>query len=102
MCIRDRGYTYTRAEEVSPLTSSQNTSNWNNTLIFNANENVAYNSRYAIKDRFTGTLEWKRDFFGDNTTRVGLFYEGRSGRPYSYISVSYTHLDVYKRQLRRR
>lgn len=79
------GYTYTRAEEVSPLTSSQNTSNWNNTLIFNANENVAYNSRYAIKDRFTGTLEWKRDFFGDNTTRVGLFYEGRSGRPYSYI-----------------
>ncbi|MCE7031787.1 TonB-dependent receptor [Lysobacter sp. GX 14042] len=79
------GYTYTQAEEVSPLTSSQNTSNWNNTLVYNANENVAYDSRYAIKDRVTGTLEWKHNFFGDNATRVGLFYEGRSGRPYSYI-----------------
>ena len=79
------GYTYTKSKEVSPLTSSQNTSNWNNTLIFNANEDVAYDSRYAIKDRITGTLEWKHNFFGDNATRVGLFYEGRSGRPYSYI-----------------
>ncbi|MCL7714199.1 TonB-dependent receptor [Stenotrophomonas mori] len=79
------GYTYTTAKEVSPLTSSQNTSNWGNTLIYQANENVDYNSRYAIKDRVTGTLEWKHNFFGDNTTRVGLFYEGRSGRPYSYI-----------------
>ncbi|KRG66446.1 Oar protein [Stenotrophomonas terrae] len=79
------GYTYTKAKEVSSLTSSQNTSNWNNTLIFNANENVAYDSRYAIKDRVTGTLEWKHAFFGDYSTRVGLFYEGRSGRPFSYI-----------------
>ncbi len=79
------GYTYTQAKEVSPLTSSQNTSNWNNTLIFNSNDDVAYNSRYAMKDRVTGTVEWKHNFFGDNATRVGLFYEGRSGRPYSYI-----------------
>ena len=79
------GYTYTRADEVSPLTSSQNTSNWNNTLVFNANENVDYRSRYAIKDRLTGTLEWKHAFFGDYATRAGLFYEGRTGRPYSYI-----------------
>ncbi len=79
------GYTYTAAEEVSPLTSSQNTSNWNNTLIFNANEDVAYRSRYAIKDRVTGTLEWKHAFFGSYATRAGLFYEGRTGRPYSYI-----------------
>ena len=79
------GYTYTAAKEVSPLTSSQNTSNWNNTLSFNSNDNVAYDSRYAIKDRLTGTLEWKHAFFGDYATRVGMFYEGRSGRPYSYI-----------------
>ena len=79
------GYTFTQAKEVSPLTSSQNTSNWGNTLIQNANENVAYDSRYAIKDRVTGVLEWKHNFFGDYATRVGMFYEGRSGRPYSYI-----------------
>jgi len=79
------GYTYTEAKEVSPLTSSQNTSNWNNTMVFNSNEEVAYDSRYAIKDRVTGTVEWKHNFFGDNATRIGLFYEGRSGRPFSYI-----------------
>lgn len=78
-------YTHTSATEVSPLTSSQNTSNWRNTLIGTVNENRAYNSRYAIKDRFTGTLNWQHAFFGDNKTKVGVFYEGRSGRPYSYI-----------------
>ena len=78
-------YTFTTATEVSSLTSSQNTSNWANTLIGTANENVAYNSRYAIRDRFTSTLTWEHAFFGDNKTRVGMFYEGRSGRPYSYI-----------------
>lgn len=78
-------YTRTNAWEVSPLTSSQNTSNWNNTLIFNTNENVARRSRYALRDRVSATLEFKKAFFGDYNTRVGLFYEGRSGRPYSYI-----------------
>ncbi len=78
-------YTHTVATEVSPLTSSQNTSNWGNTLAFQANEEVAYNSRYALRDRFTGTMQWKHNFFGNNATRAGLFYEGRTGRPFSYI-----------------
>ena len=78
-------YTYTRATEVSPMTSSQNTSNWGNTPIFSVNENVAYDSRYAIKDRISGQLHWQKAFFGDYKTRVSAFYEGRSGRPFSYI-----------------
>ncbi|ODU46144.1 MAG: Oar protein [Lysobacteraceae bacterium SCN 69-48] len=78
-------YTYTAAEEVSPLTSSQNTSNWGGTLIGTVNEDVAYNSRYAIKDRFAGQLHWQHAFFGDYKTKVSMFYEGRSGRPFSYI-----------------
>ncbi|MGV8932657.1 MAG: TonB-dependent receptor [Luteimonas sp.] len=86
-------YTHTTASEVSPLTSSQNTSNWGNTLIGTANENASYNSRYAIKDRFTGTLNWQHKFFGDNKTSVGVFYEGRSGRPFSYIFFNDTNGD---------
>ena len=78
-------YTHTQATEVSPLTSSQNTSNWNGSPVFNANENVAYKSRYAIRDRFTGTFNWQHAFFGDYKTEVGVFYEGRSGRPYSLV-----------------
>ncbi|MGN7725881.1 TonB-dependent receptor [Luteimonas sp. 22616] len=78
-------YTHTSAKEVSPLTSSQNTSNWGNTLIGTSNEEISYNSRYAIQDRLTATLNWQHNFFGDNKTSIGVFYEGRSGRPYSYI-----------------
>lgn len=79
------GYTYTDATEFSPATSSQNSSNWNNTLVFNSNDPVGYDSRYAIRDRFTAALTWQKAFFGDNMTTAGLFYEGRSGRPFSYI-----------------
>ncbi|MCX7563938.1 TonB-dependent receptor [Xanthomonadaceae bacterium XH05] len=79
------GYTFTDATQVSPMASSQNTSNWNGTTIYQVNENVAYNSRYAIRDRFTGVLTYSNEFFGDNTTTFGLFYEGRSGLPFSYI-----------------
>ncbi|TGV50823.1 hypothetical protein EN803_40795, partial [Mesorhizobium sp. M2D.F.Ca.ET.160.01.1.1] len=31
---------------------------------------------------------WKHKFFGDYETKVGLVYEGRSGRPYSYVYVN--------------
>lgn len=78
-------YTYTEATDVSPMTSSTNSSNWGNTLIGSMNEDVAYDSRYAIKDRITGTLSWRHNFFENYETRVSMFYEGRSGRPFSYI-----------------
>lgn len=79
------GYSYTRAKEVSPLTSSVSNSNWNSVSVFNPNEEVAANSAYLVKDRFVGQLTWERAFFGDNKTTVGLFYEGRAGKPYSWI-----------------
>lgn len=79
------GYTFTAAQEVNPLTSSQNTSNWNNNLVFNANVDSLDNSRYAIRDRFTGALTFQKAFFGNNKTTASLFYEGRSGRPFSYV-----------------
>ena len=79
------GYTYTDATEVSGLTSSTAGSGWNYNYVFDANENAESTSRYEIKDRIVGTLNWKHAFFGDYETRVGLFYEGRSGRPFSYV-----------------
>ena len=82
------GYTYTHATEVGPLTSSTASSGWGYQYGFNANEERETISRYQIRDRFTGTLNWKHKFFGDYETRVGLVYEGRSGRPYSYVFVN--------------
>ncbi|WP_457095707.1 TonB-dependent receptor [Lysobacter sp. P5_B9] len=77
-------YTYTNANEVSPLTSSTSSSQLGNTSIFQANEEVNSTSSYEIKNRFLGTASWKHAFFGDNDTIVSMVYEGRSGRPYSY------------------
>lgn len=79
------GYTYTHATEVSGLTSSTVTSNWGYQPRFDANEVVASRSRYEIRNRITGQLTWKHNFFGNYRTQIGLVYEGRSGRPFSYI-----------------
>ena len=77
-------YTYTKATEVSPLTSSTSSSQLGNVAVFQANEEVAATSNYEIRNRFTAAVNWKHAFFGDNNTSIGLFYEGRTGRPYSY------------------
>ncbi len=79
------GYSYTRATEVSPLTSSVANSNWNSVSVFQTNEEVEANSAYLVKDRIIGQLNWSRALFGDYKTTVGLFYEGRSGKPYSWV-----------------
>jgi hypothetical protein len=77
-------YTYTNATEVSPLTSSTSGSQWGNINTFNPNEEVTARSSYEIRDRFTAAVTWKHAFFGNYNTNVSMFYEGRSGRPYSY------------------
>lgn len=77
-------YTYTNANEVSPLTSSTSGSQLGNVAVFQSNEEVSATSSYEIKNRFTAAISWKHAFFGDYNTSVSMFYEGRSGRPYSY------------------
>jgi hypothetical protein len=77
-------YTYTDATEVSNLSSSTSNSNWGARAIFNPNENVAANSSYMVKDRINASVIWEKAFFGTYKTTVGMFYEGRSGKPYSW------------------
>jgi outer membrane receptor protein involved in Fe transport len=82
------GYTYTHATEVGPLTSSTASSGWGYQYGFNINEDIATRSRYEIRDRISGSLNWSHKFFGDYETNIGLVYEGRSGRPFSYLFVN--------------
>jgi len=78
-------YTRTSATEVSPLTSSTSNSNWLNRSIFNPNEEVAANSASLIRNRFNAQLNFSRAFFGSYKTSLGVVYEGRDGRPYSWV-----------------
>jgi len=77
-------YTRTSATEVSPLTSSVSSSNFNARSVFNPNEDVAANSAYLIKDRFNASFNWSKAFIGKYKTTLGVFYEGRTGKPYSW------------------
>jgi hypothetical protein len=77
-------YTRTEAKEVSPLTSSVSFSNFAGRAVFNPNEEVASNSSYLVKDRVNASVSWSKKFFGSYNTRFGMFYEGRSGKPYSW------------------
>ena len=81
-------YTRTTAKEVSPLTSSTSGSNWGNRNIFNPNEEVLQTSNYEVKDRFSASLTWSKAFVSDYKTSVGVFYEGRRGKPYSWTFIN--------------
>lgn len=77
-------YSHTDATEVSPLTSSVGASNFNGRSVFDPNENVASNSSYLVKNRINALFNYQHKFFGSYNTRFGMFYEGRSGKPYSW------------------
>jgi hypothetical protein len=78
-------YTRSTATEASPLTSSVSNSNFNSRAIFNPNEDSTGNSAALIKDRISAAVNWSKAFVGSYKTTVGLFYEGRKGKPYSWI-----------------
>jgi hypothetical protein len=82
------GYTYTHATEVGPLTSSQASSGWGYQYGTDVNSDIVTTARYEIKDRFSGNLNWKHEFFAGYETKVGVVYEGRTGRPFSYLFVN--------------
>jgi len=42
-------------------------------------------SRFEVEDRFTANMVWRNQWFGDNTTTVGLAFAGRSGRHYTHV-----------------
>lgn len=78
-------YTRTSATEVSPLTSSTANSNWLNRAVFNPNEEVAANSASLIRNRFNAQMNFSKALVGKYKTSFGVVYEGREGRPYSWV-----------------
>ncbi len=75
---------HTYATEVSNLTSSTSGSNYGARSALNPNDNVAANSAYLVKNRINALMNFEKAFFGKYKTRFGVFYEGRTGKPYSW------------------
>ncbi len=80
----DLSYTWQDIEDVNAITSATAGSLYGNTAFSDPN-NAAYGtSIYEIRNSVKLGLDYKRAFFGDNETRISLFGEYRSGRPFSY------------------
>lgn len=78
------GYAYSDAEDVQPMTSSVAFSNYQNRAFFDPEEDVLSTSNYNIAHRFTAVLNFEKQWFGDNTTRISLYASANEGSPYSY------------------
>jgi hypothetical protein len=78
-------YNRNHSTEVSPMTSSTASSNYSLRASVNPNEDVASTSNYQIKDRIVATLVREFQFIKKAPTTVALVYQGRTGRPYSFV-----------------
>lgn len=79
------GGSYTRSDvtDESPITSTTAGSLYNNTAFDNPNLPAYGRSIYEIRNQWKFNIDFKKEFIADAETRISLFGEIRSGRPYS-------------------
>ncbi len=77
-------YTYQDVEDQSPGTSSVAFSNYTNTASEDPNFAARGISNYQRDHQFRLVAGYDAEIFGDNNTRIELFYNVRSGQRYSY------------------
>lgn len=78
-------WTHGNATEVSPMTSSVALSNYQNSAVFNPNEDVASRSNTSIKDRIVASVTKQLHLIKNAPTTVSVVYQGRTGHPYSWV-----------------
>ena len=76
--------TKTRSTEVNPGTASQAYSNYNYVARVNPNDSEEATSRFEVPLSVKASLSWDHAFIGNNKTTISMYYNGRSGLPYSW------------------
>ncbi len=79
------GYSYTKAKDVNPMTSSVSSSNYGNVAVSDPNNPGLAVSNYEIPNRFTMRVAYEAYWWGDNRSMITLFGALNQGRPYSYV-----------------
>jgi hypothetical protein len=78
-------YTYQDIEDVNATTSATAGSNYANNQFVDPNKAAYGTSIYQIRHSVKAGIDYARAFFGgDYETRISIFGERRSGRPYSF------------------
>lgn len=78
-------YTRTHATEAQTLNSSTASSNFRFNPVFNQNTVEVYRSDYEVRDRVQASISKEFVFKKEWVTTISLYYEGRSGMPFSYV-----------------
>jgi hypothetical protein len=78
-------YTHTHATEAQTLNSSTANSNWQFNAVFNMGNVEVARSDYGADNRVQASISKEFRFAKSFLTTVSLYYEGRTGMPYSYV-----------------
>ena len=103
------GYTHQDSEEVNPGNAFVAFEGYAQPASSDFQDDKVYTSEYEVPHRFTASLTWQKELFGDNLTTVSLLYIARSGRHFSYTMdhpngefgglVDFANWDAYDSQL---
>jgi hypothetical protein len=78
-------YTFQRSKDLNPGTSSVAFSNYTNAATGQDSNNAAFGtSNYQRDNAFRLQLGYDAEIFGNNNTRIELFFNSQSGQRYSY------------------
>ena len=77
-------YTYSNIKDVNPITSATAGSLYGNAAMADPNIAAYGRSIYEFTHSVKFNVDFEREFFGDYKTRLAIFGEHRSGRPFSY------------------
>ncbi|MEI7812756.1 MAG: hypothetical protein WCJ01_10070 [Ignavibacteria bacterium] len=78
-------YTYTRSKDLNSVVASQAYSQYRyNPVQTNPNEPTLATSNFEIRGRLMFAVSYSFKYFTNFSTTVAMFYNGQSGRPYSY------------------
>ncbi|MEX0326428.1 MAG: TonB-dependent receptor [Puniceicoccaceae bacterium] len=79
------GYTYTINKTVNDASSPSAYTNWAANVAPNPNDAVLGTSSFETRHRIIGSVTVEIPWWNKWKTRMSLIYDGRSGRPYSYL-----------------
>ena len=82
------GYAYTDQTDVSPMTSSVASSNFNNLALSSLIDPRAATSNYVSPHRFTARISYAREFIPGHETRITAFMFSKEGQPQSHVMSS--------------
>ncbi len=84
-------YTRGKATEAQAIGQTTASGQWERNVVFNQGAIEEGTADFEIRDRVQLSLTREFRFLRDHRTRVSLYYEGRSGNPYSWV---YTGSDL--------